>query len=92
MHESDKGPANATSWSAGNQVGNLFLTGAHLLGGERGKAFGTHAGLLMKCTTFNGTQVVSRFLYSNIPDDIDKAFQSMGLLASTSMLLVLPCR
>jgi len=46
----------------------------------------------MKCTTYNGTQVVNRFLYSNIPDDIDKSFQSMGLLASTSMLLVPPCR
>jgi hypothetical protein len=46
----------------------------------------------MKGTMFNGTQVVNRFLYSNIPDDTEKAFQSGGLMASTPMLQVRPCR
>lgn len=35
-----------------------------------------------------GTQVVNRFLYSNLPYDIEKAFQPVGLIASTPMLLV----
>ena len=35
-----------------------------------------------------GTQVVNRFLYRNLPFDIERAFQPIGLIASTPMLLV----
>lgn len=35
-----------------------------------------------------GTQVVNRFLYRNLPFDLEKDFQPIGLIASTPMLLV----
>jgi tripartite-type tricarboxylate transporter receptor subunit TctC len=35
-----------------------------------------------------GTQVVNRFLYRDLPFDLEKDFQPIGLIASTPMLLV----
>ena len=34
------------------------------------------------------TQVVNRFLYRNLPFDIERAFQPVGLIASTPMMMV----